>query len=224
MRDALKVQAICCKLAGMGVLACAWPGIVQAHSPIPGIGTFYSSLLHPVMVPTHALVLVALSLFLGQHGRSAARLGLIVLILAFRVGLAGSMTLTDAGPSEQSLLMFAAILAGLVTSARPLPLWLIAGVAFAAGVPLGLDSGPDPLNRHEVLLAVAGVWVGVALLSTLIAGSCLSLDRVWQKIGIRVAGAWIVATSVLVLTLLIHSGHQPETNSPIDPDRVESLS
>ena len=51
----------------------------QAHVPIEGVGGFYGGLLHPILVPAHALALLALGIFIGRrkHGR-----GIAVLIFA----------------------------------------------------------------------------------------------------------------------------------------------
>jgi Protein of unknown function (DUF3604) len=46
--------------------------LAEAHSPIQGIGTFYSYLLDPFVVPPHAILLTALALLLGQQGRARA--------------------------------------------------------------------------------------------------------------------------------------------------------
>lgn len=224
MRDALRPHAICCWLAGVGVAVFAWPGNAQAHSPVAGIGTFYSAMLHPLVVPTHALVLVALSLAVAQHGRVVARRALILLFVAFGSGLAAAMSRPDAAASEPAVLIIAALIAASVSIARPLPFWMIAIAAIAAGTMLGLESRPDPANRQETVLAVAGVCVGIALLCTLIAGTCLTFDKAWQKVGVRIVGSWIVAASVLVLTLLMHSGRQTEILFPVEPAERETLS
>lgn len=43
--------------------AAAW-----AHGSVPGLGSFASGVLHPLLAPPHALALVALGLLLGQRG------------------------------------------------------------------------------------------------------------------------------------------------------------
>lgn len=198
--------------------------MAQAHSPIAGIGTFYGAMLHPLLVPAHALALIALSLALGQQGRRPAQLGLTGLILAFCAGLALALTQTDAAPSETALLVVAALLASFVILARPLPAGVMAGAASVIGVMLGLDSAPDPAGPEEMMLAVAGLCVGVVVLSALVAGTCLTFEKDWQKIGIRVVGSWIAAAAVLVLALQVHGGRQTEARSQKDLARTETLS
>ena len=60
-----------CLTAALLLLA---PGVALAHGPMPGVGSFYGGLLHPVMVPSHLITLVALGLLIGQRGLGAMRL------------------------------------------------------------------------------------------------------------------------------------------------------
>jgi urease accessory protein len=208
MRDTICADNLKSGIVRVGVCALvgAWPGVALAHSPIAGIGTFYNALLHPLIVPGHALALVGLSLALGQQGRPAARLGLVLLLGAFGVGLGAAMALPVSPPPETGFLFLAAVIGGAVSIARPLPRWLIAVAAIAVGLLMGLDSRPDPAGQRDTVLAVAGLFSGTALVAILIAGTCLTLEKTWMHIGIRIFGSWIAAASVLVLALLLHSG------------------
>jgi urease accessory protein len=58
-------------MAGLSLAAA--PGWALAHSPIPGIASFYSGVLHPFVVPAQLMALLALGLLFGQRG--LARLG-----------------------------------------------------------------------------------------------------------------------------------------------------
>lgn len=49
------------------VLLAATACPAAAHSPIKGVGTFYSGLLHPALVPAHLLALIAVGLLIGQN-------------------------------------------------------------------------------------------------------------------------------------------------------------
>jgi len=191
---------------GFCAATAAWPDVAQAHSPIAGIGTFYNAMLHPLLVPGQALVLVGLSLALGQRGRPAARLGLVLLLGAFAAGLGAAMAWPHLQPPETGLLFLGAVIGAAVSIAKPLPLWLVATAAIAAGLLMGLDSRPDPAGQRDTVLAVAGLFTGTALVATLIAGTCLTLEKSWMHIGIRIVGSWIAAASVLVLALLLQSG------------------
>src|SRR5262250_488988 len=75
----------------VGVAILAWlvvaGGPAQAHDVVAGVGGFSGGLLHPLLVPAHALALLALGLALGQQPRWPAG------ALFFGVGLVAGITL-----------------------------------------------------------------------------------------------------------------------------------
>jgi hypothetical protein len=166
-------------------------------------------------------VLVGLSLALGQQGRAATRLGLVLLLGAFAAGLGVAMAWPLSALPEAGLLILAAGIGAVISIARPLPRWLSAVAAIGAGLFMGLDSRPDLTGQRDTVLAVAGLFSGTALVATLIAGTCLTLEKTWMRIGIRVIGSWIAAAPVLVLALLLHSGRSFPTLSFAVPVRAE---
>jgi hypothetical protein len=179
------------------------PSLAEAHSPIKGLGTFYGHLLHPLVVPAHALLLVAAALMLGQQGRSGARIGLVVLGLAFAGGLMAAKAGLVDGVREPILLLGAFVIGCAVSFGARMPTSLLASAAAGAGVAIGLDSATNTLFQREAILAFAGVTTGVLYLAILIIGSTVGLTAHWHRIGVRIAGSWIVAASVLVLALAI---------------------
>jgi urease accessory protein len=186
-------------------LLAAWPGIAEAHGAIPGIGTFYSSMLHPLLVPAHALVFVGISLALSQHGRAIARIGISALTVAFICALASTLFIVLPAPSQESLLIMAAVVGTIVAVAKPLPWRVLVVVALAAGLSLGLDSKPDTITARDTFLACLGLCLGAFVLLILVVGITLNADQKWQQIGIRIVGSWTVAASVLVLALLLNN-------------------
>jgi urease accessory protein len=179
------------------------PSLAQAHSPIQGLGTFYGHLLHPVFVPAHALLLAAAALMLGQQGRKAARIGLVALGLAFAAGLTAAKAGLLDGVREQILLFGALLIGGAVGIGMQMPATLTTLAAAGAGVAIGLDSATNALVQREAILAFAGVTIGVLYFAILITGSTVGLTAHWHRIGVRIAGSWIVAISVMVLALSI---------------------
>jgi hypothetical protein len=87
---------------------------------------------------------------------------------------------------------------------------------------MGLDSAPDPANTTGTLLAAGGLSLGIAIISMVIAGTSLTLDKAWMRIGLRIVGSWIVAASVLVLALLLHNGRPSTALSIAIPTRLET--
>lgn len=173
-------------------------GTAQAHSPIPGVGVFYNGMLHPLLLPAHALVLVAVGLLCGQHAPRVSRAALPAFALALGAGLALPPPLS--APDAAIFLLGLGALAGAaVALGAPLrPLMTL--LAAVAGLAVGLDSradAPGPLPLPEA----GGIWLGAVLAVVLVGGAAASLTRAWQRIGLRALGSWIAAAAILVLML-----------------------
>lgn len=182
------------------IFAAALASPAVAHGPIKGIGAFYNGLLHPVLVPAHLLVLVAIGLLIGQHAPHASRLALpaVAVTLALMLGLGFTAPQT----ALQWVLLAVALAAGLATALSwtggNVPPVLLAG---AAGIAVALDSTPDVFPAEQTWIALCGTGLGAALIVTYCGGLAAWFDRPWQRIAIRAAGSWIAASAILVLTL-----------------------
>jgi len=85
----------------------------------------------------------------------------------------------------------------------PFPLVMLgSGVA---GLMIGLDSAPGVVNTQTLALAYAGLSFGIMWIVTIIEGYTVDLTRDWQSIGKRIVGSWIVAASLLTLTLSFYA-------------------
>ncbi|MBA6412510.1 HupE/UreJ family protein [Parahaliea sp. F7430] len=178
------------------------PQIAWSHSPIAGIGQFYGGLLHPLMVPAHALALTVFALLIGQSGIRAMRLGYPPFMLCLAVGLVlAGFDISLGLNSEQGLLVIALLCAALVALQWRPPLSLFAVLGTGLGVLIGADSGVQGLSRQETFAALLGCWLGATIALIVVAGVVELLQRPWQRIGVRVIGSWGVASSVLVLAL-----------------------
>lgn len=190
-------------LAGaLGVL----PVTAHAHSPIEGMNEFYNGVLHPLLVPAHILLILATGLFLGQRGPRENRLALPAFFLAGAAGLA--LAGSGAAPETVRGLLLAGTMAiGLLTAVgrrAPLPLYPAAG-AFA-GFFLGLDSAPEALEGRERILALVGTGLGLNLWLIYACGIAdFFSKKPWQRIGLRILGSWLAASSLLVLALTASS-------------------
>ncbi|WP_405243388.1 HupE/UreJ family protein [Lentisalinibacter salinarum] len=188
--------------AALGVL----PATAHAHSPVEGMNEFYNGVLHPLLVPAHVLLILATGLFLGQRGPRENRLALPAFLLAAAAGLAlaGSPMAPD---TVRALLLAGTMAIGLLIAVgrrAPLPLYPAAG-AFA-GLFLGLDSTPEALEGRERILALVGTGVGLNLWLIYACGIAdLFSKKPWQRIGLRILGSWVAASSLLVLALTASS-------------------
>lgn len=164
----------------------------QAHGTLPGGGGFYSGALHPLVAIEHLLLLLTSGLILGRDG---LRWPLLALGFGVGVGLwSGAAVAGLQGVLLTTTLGFGAVLALQIK----LPEWVYSAILLAAGLAVGLETDLPQLNAR---MAAAGVGVGVFLitmnsfaLATLLTNSRLS-------VALRVAGAWMLAVSMMVLAL-----------------------
>lgn len=186
---------------GLGALLCL-PTIAQAHSPMAGIGEFYGGILHPILVPAHALALVLLALLAGQGGLAAVRRCHLSFLPALALGLVlAGMGINPASNLEPALLLISA-LAGLliVLQWRP-PLAVFYAAGAGVGLLLGLDSTPEDLAPGPAAAALLGTGLGAFLCLLLLADLSERAQRDWQRVALRVLGSWGTASATLVLAL-----------------------
>ena len=184
-------------------LGCLWllsvPGTSLAHSPIEGIGGLYNGLLHPVLVPAHLLLIIAVGLFLGQQGLKRVEIALGFFAGATVLGLTMAWFAVGEG-MEVLVLILSAALGLLVAIKKQMALHWCAIIAVLAGFALGIDSTQENLLGNERFLALFGSGIAIyflVLYPTSLADKFNEKD--WQKIGIRILGSWVAASSLLVL-------------------------
>jgi urease accessory protein len=152
------------------------------------------------LLPAHAFALVTLGLLIGQQphwGRSVPLAALLSVVVGLgAIALAYVPTLAG-----EALLASAAINGAAVALARPLPQVLGATMAAATGLALALDSPPDAISLLEANIALLGTVAGVVVLLSAVVAISARLTRNWQRTGVRIVGAWIAASAILVLTL-----------------------
>jgi len=183
----------------------AAPGSAYAHSPIKGINNFYNGFLHPVFVPAHLLLLIAIGLFFGQQGPRENQAALLTFIGATVVGLAGAW-FSVAGQVEVVILTVALTVGVLIAISPRLSWYWCSVVGAVAGFILGLDSAQETLFGTARLVALSGSAVGICFFSIYPMGLAdYFKNKPWQKIGIRVIGSWVAASSLLVLALSFSS-------------------
>lgn len=182
------------------------PGTAHAHSPVEGMNEFYNGVLHPLLVPAQLLLILATGLFLGQRGPRENRLALPAYFLAAAAGLTAAGM--DATPDAVQIFLLAGTMAiGLLTAiGRKPPLALYPAAGAFAGLFLGLDSTPEALEGRDRVLALVGTGVGLNLWLIYACGIADFFSRKpWQRIGLRVVGSWVAASSILVLALTASS-------------------
>lgn len=187
-------------------LALGVPGVAWAHSPIKGLGDLGNGMLHPLFVPAHLLLVVALGLLLGQQGVRDN----IPAVWAYLAGLVLGLVLAWYGITpleltgqELAVLGTAVVVALGVVVAVPLPRWVLVLLGGWAGTILGLDSLQAELVGRARAAALFGSGVSLYLLLLYPMALAERLGhRHWQRVGVRVIASWIAASALLVLALL----------------------
>jgi urease accessory protein len=188
----------CVLLLAAGVAAPA-----AAHSPIPGIGAFYSGALHPVIAPALLIGLLALGLLLGQCADGAivrVRTALAAYGAALLAGLAlhGWVGEID---TDRLLLFCGALAGGAVAAAWRLPPAVRLSLAVVVGLGTGLASTPSGVEGRAYATMLVGTVLGSMLLPAWVTAMVTLPQPAWVKIAVRVLGSWLFAAAMLVLSL-----------------------
>jgi len=184
-----------------GLLALVASEPVLAHSPIKGIGNFYNGLLHPILVPAHLLLLVAVGIFLGQQEPKKTELTLGIFAFATIAGLTAAW-FSIGSELETFVLVLSATIGLLIAISPQISLLWYAVVALLAGFFLGIDSAQTELSGKEKFVTLFGSGVAIYFLSLYPVALTDSFNKKpWQKIAIRIIGSWVAASSLLVLAL-----------------------
>jgi hydrogenase/urease accessory protein HupE len=178
-----------------------------AHMPIEGVGGFVGGLLHPLLVPAHALSILALGLLMGpQHNR-------LLVWCIFSVGLALGLIAIALAVEETpaaTVLLAACALAGLlIASARRLPTMVTCVLAATVGAAIALDSPPQTISIEEGNAILAGTGLGGSIALAAIIAVTARPRLPLQKIGTRIVGSWIAAIAIMVLAVRYATGDLP---------------
>ena len=83
------------------------------------------------------------------------------------------------------------------------PLWCTI-IAAPAGLLIGMDSTQEALYGKEKFLTMLGTAVGMNILLLYVTGLANYMSKKdWQRIGVRIVGSWVAASSLLVLVLSV---------------------
>ena len=184
----------------------ALPSQAQAHMTVQGMSSFMTGALHPLMTPLHVIILLALGLAVGQH--VPLRLGKPLQVFAAGAAIGLSLTATGRIPAVHPgiLAAIAFAIGAVVAIGRQLPFPLRAMLIGAAALAIGLDSGAETGGAWTILGTLAGAWVGLLVYLVNFAfytSLAAETKKQWLQIGIRVAGSWILAISVLMLAFAL---------------------
>jgi urease accessory protein len=182
--------------------AAAWtPQDAFAHTIVPGFSGFQGGLLHPLLVPSHAISIVALALLLSTRTPGERH----AMLATFAASLSGAVVLLALAfqtERAETVLLISAAVGGIMTAARiAFPLLAIASLLAVAGFALQIDSVPTTISVNETLLTLAGAGFAAFAALWLIATAAARATRPWQILAIRIVGSWIAAAAILVLAM-----------------------
>ncbi len=177
------------------------PASAFAHTIIPGVSGFEGGLLHPLLVPSHALCMVALSLLLALRpaGERHAAIATFASALAGAIALVTLAFQTDY--AEITLLAVAAICGVFAAARAMLPLLAIVFLAALGALALQFDSVPASISISETLLTLCGAALSALVMLALIVAAAAHMTGRWQAIALRILGSWIAAIALMLLAL-----------------------
>ncbi len=171
-------------------VAAAMPA--QAHGTLPGGGGFLSGAMHPLVAIEHLLLLLSVGLILGRDGLRRS-------LLALGLGVGIGLWFGPAEASQQILLLGVTLgLGALLALQVMLAEFIYAAVLLVAGLSVGLDTDMPALNAGAAALGV-GAGVFLITMNAYALGAALTNTRL--AVTLRVAGAWMLAVSMMVLAL-----------------------
>jgi hypothetical protein len=167
-----------------------------------GIGGVFGGVIHAVLVPEHGLTLLALGLVLGRQKQDARRSGMLIFVALLTCGLIAAALIGEETVAAD-LLLLATCSLGLLIAAAWMPPRLVLCLAALAGLMFALDSKPDGTSAVESTRMLIGSGLGAAIAIALVAESAVYLRGYALLIAARVAGSWIAAIGIMVLSLRI---------------------
>jgi urease accessory protein len=178
-------------------------GAASAHAPVEGLSDFYNGILHPFFSLPHLLSLIALSFFLGQHREHDNTWPVMGFLVSLVVSL-GCASFSIGFPASNGLLFAGGALGFMILLNLRWPVWARALAAVAIGLMMGFDFASEIVDSKLALNTGTALTLYFCLLYGLVLSEALSKKK-WQQIGVRVAGSWIAACAMLVLSLtLLH--------------------
>jgi hydrogenase/urease accessory protein HupE len=175
------------------------PAHAEAHLVNTGLGPFYDGVSHLFIAPEDLLAVLALGMLAGLGGPLYGRAVLFTLTGAWMVGgLAGLTQTTEVGFPLAAMISF--LVAGaLVALGRKLPIGAVIGFAALLGLLHGFLNGTAMVSSNLGWLGLVGVSAAVFVVVALVAALVVRLQCAWARIGVRVAGSWIVAVGLLMV-------------------------
>jgi urease accessory protein len=176
----------------------------DAHAVSKRFGDFYAGALHPLTALEHVLPFLALGILAGQRGAEKTRSVVLAFPAATIAGACLALWLPSL-PGIAAVNIVSAVLFGaLVAAAWPLPAPVFYGLAVLFGFTHGYANGAAVTDKIAPYLFISGIAVAAAAVlayGMLFTDFLLQQKPGWLRIAVRVAGSWIAAIGLLVLSI-----------------------
>ncbi len=175
-------------------------GWTLADSVLPGASGFLDGLVHPLTVPAHGLLLVAIGLLISQAIPLRLRGEMIGVVAGAIVGSGASTILSGSELVGGILTAWTGVVSLVVVADWPRARRARAVFATIGAGLVALDSAPEGGGAGRGVLSLAGTTVAVVLVIANVAFyASLRPDRFWAHVGLRVIASWIAAAALMLV-------------------------
>lgn len=177
-------------------------GTADAHVITTGLGPLYDGAIHLAVSPEDLVPVIALGLFAGRRGPSAARRALGALPAGWLAGGVSAGLLASASTFPMAAISF--LVLGLLTATdlamKPLA---VAVLAFATGLLHGRLEAIATAPEGGLVAGLGSALTATAVFLA-IAGFTASIEAPWGRVAIRVLGSWTAAAGLLLAGWWLH--------------------
>lgn len=172
----------------------------HAHTATKGVGDVTNGLLHPLLMPSHLLILLALGLYGAQRSARGTRQPILIFTVAALAGLA--LTIPN-WFNEVPPWVLSAVALGITTLVAlraSLPVAASSSIYALGALAVTLDSGIEQAPLTVALKTLFGTFCAVLAIVTSTTFYLRQIPRKnWIKVAIRVLASWIAAIALLMI-------------------------
>ncbi len=169
---------------------------------------FIQGFQHPFLTPSHIIILVGIGILIGQQagaqGLKQSFSAIALFVLSATIGAWMHRFYPITLNIEQTLLIIAAMSGILIAVRLQLAIFISLLLVIFCGVLIGQDSAPvviPGIKMIKVYTSLAGSVISASLFLGVIAIVATLLRKLLQGIPLRILGAWIFASAIMVLAL-----------------------
>lgn len=182
-------------MAGIAFLAC--PATATAHLVTTGMGPIYDGIGHLLLTPEDLVPALALALYAGMRGTQTGRHITFLLPLAWFLGGVAGALVGHGGAFPIPAVSFL-VLGGVVAADLRMSTRAVSILAVVIGLVHGFLNGAAA-GEVAGILGLLGIAIVLFVLLAMGAALVLSLEKVWERVAIRVVGSWVFASGVLMV-------------------------